>query len=117
MIVAGLGPAIQLLRKGDFSEDGWIRASSPHMTIGRLSPPSHTSWSIRAPCPGGSGAGTGFGAAPASSAALTSGFTAGALDALACGMLTGAGAETAETLMDKFLAIVPDCDEVETNAL
>jgi hypothetical protein len=117
MIVAGLDPAIQLLRNGDFNEDGWIRASSPRMTIGWLSPPSHTNWSIRVPCPGGSGAETGFGAAPASSPASTSGFTAGALDALACGMLTGAGAETAETLMDKFLAVVPDCDEVETNAL
>jgi hypothetical protein len=113
MIVAGIDPPIQLLRKGDFNEDGWIRASSPRRTISWLTPPSHTSWSIRVPCPGGSGAGAGFGAAPASSA----GFTPGALDALACGMLTGAGAETAETLMDKFLAVVPDCDEVETNAL
>jgi hypothetical protein len=117
VIVAGLDPAIQLLRKGDFNEYGGIRGSSPRMMMGRLSPPSHTNWSIRVPCPGGSGAGTGFGAAPPSSAASTSGFTLGALDALAWRMLTGAGAETAETLMDKFLAVVPDCDEAETNAL
>jgi hypothetical protein len=106
-------PGNQLLRTGDFNEDGWIRASSPRVTVGRLSPPSHTNWSIRVPCPGGSGAGAGFGAAPASSAALTS----GALDALAWGMLTGAGAETAEIFMDKILAVVPDCDGAETNAL
>jgi riboflavin biosynthesis pyrimidine reductase len=74
-----------------------------------------TNWSIRVPCPGGSGGRTVGAAAPASSALLLLA-ASGALGVLVSGGLTGAGAAILETLIGKILKIVaPDCDGAKNN--
>jgi hypothetical protein len=83
--------------------------------VGRRSAPQAI-WSIRVPCPGGRGASTvGWGAL--ASSAPPSGFSTGALGALASEMLTGAGAVTLETLIETSSgSCFPDYGRAEANA-
>jgi hypothetical protein len=74
----------------------------------------YTSWSIRVPCPGGRAASTvGCGVRVPSAAAPFC--TSGTLGALVGVDWTGAGAETAETLISNILFVASDFGRIETN--
>jgi hypothetical protein len=102
LVVAGLDPAIHLFAKSARAKmDGYPgQAACDDLNL----PFPQTSWSIRVPCPGGSGARTTGWCAPAS-AASASGFTSGALGSLASGIVTGGEAVTADTLIGTILLL------------
>src|SRR5882762_11904183 len=94
-----LCPAIHPLRQKRSHEAGWIRGVKP--AYDNL---SQTSWSIRCPCPGGSGGDAAGGAAPASSSLAC---TFGAGGGLGSGGFIGVGGATLETFICRVLVSLP----------